>query len=111
MIYELRNYRVASTPMMQHLHDRMENHVIPLFAEHDMSVAGAFEVLLGSEMPRYVYLLEWRDLAHRDEAFGAFYADDRWREIRRVTTERAGGEMLRSLDAELLLPATYSPMQ
>ena len=110
-MYELRNYRVMSTPMMQHLHDRMENHVIPLFSEHDMNVAGAFEVMVGSDMPRYVYMLKWRDLAHRDESFGSFYADDRWREVRRITTEAAGGEMLRSFDADLLKPASYSPLQ
>lgn len=111
MLHELRQYHLTSTPMMAHMHNRMETHIFPLFADHDMHVAGAWEKVIGSTMPSYVWMLRWRDMAHREEAFASFYADPRWVEARRITTEQAGGELLQSFDVSLLQPASYSPLQ
>lgn len=110
MFYELRQYQLTSSPMMAHMHDRMENHIIPLFTEHDMHVAGAWEKVVGGGMPAYVWMLQWRDLAHRERAFANFYADERWLRARQLTTERAGGEMVKNIDVSLLQPAPYSPL-
>lgn len=111
MLYELRQYQLTSTPMMAHMHARMEQHIFPLFEEHDMHVAGAWEKVIGSSMPAYIWMLQWRDMAHREQSFASFYADPRWVEARRVTTEAAGGEMVQSIDVSFLQPATYSPLQ
>jgi len=111
MFYELRQYQLTSTPMIGHMHDRMQNHILPLFERHDIQVAGAWEKVIGGGMPSYVWMIRWRDLAHREKAFASFYADERWWEVRRLTTERAGGEMVKNIDVSILQPAPYSPLR
>lgn len=111
MIYEQRTYRLTTAPMMEHLHDRMEHRLLPMFEEFDIHAVGAWEVMIGPDLPRYTYLLEWRDLQHRQESFEAFYADGRWPEIRRESVERANDEIVASLASELWTPASYSPMR
>ena len=106
-IHELRTYRLASGPMMRHMHDRMREHMMPLFAEHGMTVAGAWETLVGREMPCFHYMLEFDSVGDRQDKFDAFYADPRVEQMRSATVARAGGEFLRDYDIALLRPAPY----
>lgn len=107
MIHELRTYRLASGPMLRHMHNRMERHMMPLFAEHGMRVAGAWETVVGREMPCFHYMLQFDDMGERQRRFDAFYADPRVEQMRTATVEEAGGEFLRDYDIALLRPAPY----
>lgn len=111
MFYEQRTYQLTNAPMMEHLHKRMETQLIPLWEEFDVSVAGAWEVTVGPNLPRYTYLIPWRSLAHREESFAAFYADPRWSEIRARSVAEAGDQIVASLASEIWTPASYSKMQ
>ena len=46
-----------------------------LFAAHGMRLVGAWEMAVGREMPTYLYMLAWRDLAERDACWDEFYSD------------------------------------
>lgn len=105
--HELRTYRVTSPKMMAHLHDRMERHMSALFAEHGMRLIGAWEMSVGREMPTYLYMLEWDDLAQRERGWAEFYADPRVAEMNERTYREAGGDLFHDFDVALLKPATY----
>jgi hypothetical protein len=105
--HELRTYRVASPNMTRHLHDRMEHHMAGLFAENGLRLVGAWEMAVGREMPTYMYLLAWRDLAERDAAWERFYADPRVAEMNDATYAAAGGDLFHDFDVALLKPASY----
>lgn len=107
MYHELRTYRVASPNKTRFLHDRMEKHMAPLFAEHGMRLVGAWEMAVGREMPTYLYLLAWRDLAERDACWDEFYADPRVAQMNDATYAAAGGDLFHDFDVALLKPAPY----
>lgn len=107
MYHELRTYRVASPNMTQYLHRRMERHMSRLFAEHGMRLIGAWEMAVGREMPTYMYMLEWDDLAQREEGWESFYADPRVAEMNEETYRDAGGDLFHDFDVALLKPAAY----
>lgn len=108
MVYhELRTYRVTSPHMMAHLHRRMEQRMSALFAEHGMKLIGAWEVAVGREMPAYLYMLEWEDLAQRERGWQSFYADPRVAEMNEATYKDAGGNLFHDFDVALLKPAGY----
>jgi hypothetical protein len=65
MIYELRRYQLSSPPMTDHFNDHMSN-MVGMFGEHDMSLVGAWDALIGTSLPFHTYMLRWRDLAHRE---------------------------------------------
>jgi NIPSNAP protein len=107
MYHELRTYRVKSPNMMQFLHRRMERHMRHLFAEHGMRLIGAWEMAVGREMPTYMYMLEWDDLAQREQGWQSFYADPRVAEMNEAAYRDAGGDMFHDFDVALLKPAAY----
>jgi hypothetical protein len=109
MIDELRTYHLTSVPMLAHMHRRMEQHLLPLFNDLDIHVAGVWEGYVGSGLPTFTWLVRWRDLMHRQVSWDAFQSDPRWAEIRQRTTEAAGGEIVGSMDVSLLKPAAYWP--
>lgn len=105
--HELRTYRLHSPRLMGHMRARMENHMNPLFAEHGMRSLGGWEVVVGREMATFIYMLEWRDLAHRERGFGSFYGDPRVAEMTDATIAAAGSEFVRDFDVALLRPMPY----
>ena len=109
MIYELRRYRLTTPPMAEHFNAHMSK-MVPLFDEHDLSLVGAWDAVIGSDLPFHTYLLRWRDLGHREAAWASFYADPRFDAARDQMNERAGQTVVRSHDITILRPGTYSPL-
>jgi hypothetical protein len=109
MIYELRRYYLSTPPMAEHFNAHMSN-MVPLFDEHDLSLVGAWDAVIGSDLPFHTYLLRWRDLGHREAAWASFYADERFDAARDEMNERAGQTVVRSHDITILRPGTYSPL-
>lgn len=58
--------------------------------------------------PRFVYLLDWPDVATKEAAWRSFLADAEWIEIKRVTRERYG-DLVGDVEDHLLVPVPYSP--
>ncbi|MBO9520627.1 MAG: NIPSNAP family protein [Nocardioidaceae bacterium] len=93
--------------MTKHLHDRMEQHMAGLFSEHGFRLIGAWEMAVGREMPTYLYMLAWTDLAERESCWEAFYADPRVAAMNDATYAAAGGDLFHDFDVALLKPAPY----
>jgi hypothetical protein len=107
VIFELRRYQLTSPPMAAPFNAHMAT-MMPLFHEYGFSLVGAWDSMIANDMPFHTYLLRWNDLAHRETAWAAFYADPRFDTARDAMNERAGGLVVRSHTVEILRAGTYS---
>ena len=101
MIYELRLYAVAPGRMAD-VHDRFNHHFPALFAKHGVDCVARWVALAGPDAPRFVYLMAYRDYAHRESVWASFYQDAEWWRIRAETN--AGHEMVERHDLFFLKP-------
>lgn len=107
MFYELRFYSV-SPGRMGDVHARFTDHLPGLFARHGVNCVGRWTALAGPDAPRFVYLLAYRDFAHRETAWASFYEDPDWGRVRAETN--AGHEMVERHDLFFLKPnAAWAP--
>ena len=67
---------------------------------------GAWTTIGGKRQPMFIYVQRWDSLDQRDAAFPSFWADPRWRHIRKETDGGTG--MVIAMDTFLMRPA--SPM-
>lgn len=102
MIYELRLYTVAPGRLPD-VHSRFADHLPPLFERHGVECVGRWSALAGPDAPRFVYLLAYRDYAHREAVWGGFYVDEDWWRVRAETN--AGSEMVLRHDLYFLKPS------
>lgn len=101
MIYELRIYAV-SPGRLADVHARFAEHLPELFGRHGVNCVGRWSALVGPDAPRFVYLLAYRDYAHREAVWTSFYQDSEWWRIRVATN--AGHEMVERHDLLFLKP-------
>lgn len=107
MILELRFYHVTPGRMADQ-NARLTNHLAPvLFPRHGLRCVGAWNSLAGPAGPRFVYLTAFDDFAHRERAWGAFYADPDWARVRSETN--AGHEMVERHDLFFIRPNASQP--
>lgn len=101
MLYEMRQYLIDRGRTDDN-HDRMENHTPPLLEKHHVNVVGRWAALAGPRAPMFCYIMEWQDFAERDAAWGSFYADPQWPEVRAATN--AGSEMVQENHLAFMRP-------
>lgn len=106
MIYEYRAYYVMPGQMAS-LHERFAKVTMPLFKRHGMRVVGFWETIIG-ESNELVYILAFDDVAHRERAWQAFYADPEWQEARRIS--EANGPLVERIVNKIWKPTPYSPI-
>lgn len=106
MIYEMRFYSVAPGRMAD-VHERFGTHLPALFERHGVNCVGRWSGLAGPDAPRFVYLLAYRDYAHRETVWAGFYQDAEWWRIRAETN--AGHEMVERHDLFFLKPNASWP--
>jgi len=107
MIHELRLYSVAPGRMAD-VHARFNDHFPALFRKHGVELVGRWHAVAGPDAPRFVYLLAYRDYAHREAVWASFYGDAEWWRIRAETN--AGHEMVERHDLFFLKPnVTWLP--
>lgn len=95
MIFEMRFYAVTHG-RTQDANARFTDPLPALFARHGVQCVGAWNALAGPGAPRFVYLLAYRDFAHREAAWAGFYTDPQWAKVRAETN--AGHEMIEQHD-------------
>ncbi|HEX9015046.1 MAG TPA: NIPSNAP family protein [Chloroflexota bacterium] len=76
MIYELRIYD-ATPGKMKALTDRFVNHTLGLFKKHGIRTTLFLEPVIGTSN-QLIYLVEWENMAEREEKWGAFQTDPEW---------------------------------
>jgi len=108
MIYELRLYSVAHGRMTD-VHDRFNQHFPALFQRHGVDCVARWTALAGPDAPRFVYMMAYRDYAHREAVWASFYQDADWWRIRAETN--AGHEMVQRHDLFFLKPNAAWPAE
>jgi hypothetical protein len=101
MIYELRLYSVAPGRMAD-VHARFNQHLPLLFERHGVACVGRWSAVAGPDAPRFVYLMAYRDYAHREAVWAGFYQDADWWRIRAETN--AGHEIVERHDLFFIKP-------
>jgi hypothetical protein len=106
VIYELRSYEVVPGRMPA-LNARFKNHTLGFFERHGLKVIGFWEAVIGTSNVLH-YLLAFNDLAQRERAWAAFYADEDWQRIR--AESEIDGPIVARIRNEIWRPTDYSPM-
>jgi hypothetical protein len=83
MLYELRRYEAFGHNQAA-LHARFADHTTRIFGRLGFRQVGYFETIIG-DGPELTYLLGWKNLNERQEAWDRFHADPEWHEARRST--------------------------
>ena len=89
MIHQLRIYEIFEHNKAA-FHQRWRDHAMRIMTTR----YGFTHVAMGESKhdgrTEWVYLLEWPDLATKEDAWRRFLADPEWIEIKRVTKEKHG---------------------
>ena len=107
MIHELRIYDAVPGSLPE-LHASYTNLTLPLFRKHGIDVVGFWEDIVGTSN-RLTYLVAYRDMAHRDEAWSAFSSDPDWIAGRAKSEEN--GPLVARVTNTLMRPTPYSAMR
>lgn len=107
MIYEWRIYE-AVPGKMGDLNDRFANLTLRLFKKHGLNAIGFWQAVIGTSNLLY-YMLEFKDLAHREKAWNSFMSDPEW--ITGKTESERDGPLVAKVTSTILKPTSYSPLQ
>lgn len=108
MIYEERTYKVMPGRMSDIL-KRFQDHAVRIFERHGMKLIGFWLPMIGPDNYSLTYLLAFEDLAHRERAWAAFYADQEWIRIKKET--EANGALFSHISNRILAPTPFSPLR
>jgi hypothetical protein len=108
LIYEYREYHVLPG-MMADLMRQFTTFVPPFFEKHGYKIVGAWEQMIG-ENDRFVYLLEWKDLAHREKSVNGLWSDPEWLKAFEEHRKPKGPAVKRIVN-KIWKPVSFSPMK
>ena len=108
-VCELRIYDIVPGKA-QPLHERFANVTIPLFEKHGIRNIGYWTPVIGGNSNQLWYMLGYKSLAHREEAFASFAADPKWQNAAKATTEKHG-TVTEKIISQILRPAEFSPVR
>ncbi len=108
MLYELRIY-TAVPGKLPNVNDRFRNHTLRIFEKHGIKSVGYWTYVIGPSNNQLVYLLEWKNMAEREQRWGAFGSDPEWLAVRQETEK--DGPIVDRVENSFLKPTDYSPMQ
>jgi len=107
MIYELRIYDTVPGKLPA-LNDRFANITMGYFEKYGISVVGFWTDEVGVSN-RLTYMLAFDDMAHRDQVWAAFRADQE--RLRAFAETEREGPLLARVQNTILRPTSYSPLQ
>lgn len=102
MIYEMRTYKFDGNDGPQ-LANRFRDLALPLLERHGVKVLALWDVLIGSDIPKIMYMLVWESMGARQDTMTDLYADPAFADMMETT-----GHLCR-MDIEFLQLASYSP--
>lgn len=76
MLYELRIYE-ATPGKMKALVDRFVNVTMGMFEKHGIKATLFLEPVIGTNN-QLIYLVEWENMAEREQKWDAFQSDPKW---------------------------------
>jgi len=108
MIYEYRCYTVAPGKMND-LQDRFRNHTLGFFEKYGIKPVAFFTPIIAESNHKFMFILEFTDLAHRENAWNAFMADKDWQKI--VADSNKNGVIVINVENKILAPTDFSPLK
>jgi hypothetical protein len=108
MIHELRIYH-RMPGRLPALNKRFETITLKMWQKHGIRQAGFWTVLIGESNHQLYYLLEWENLAERDEKWNAFQSDPDWHAARAETGKE--GPIVSHITNYILTPTSYSKVR
>jgi hypothetical protein len=105
LIQQLRIYEIFDRNKAA-FHARFEQHAIRIMGRYGFDIVAMWESALPSG-PRFVYILNWRDIPTKETAWRDF-PDKEWVEIKRVT-KAEHGDLVGDVEDHVLRPTSYSP--
>lgn len=107
MIYEQRIYEIPNN-VRKAFHERFEKHAIRIMKTYGFELVGCWDEVIG-DMQNFTYILVWKDLAARQQAWAKFNADPEWTQIK-IDSAKQHGELVRKTSNKILSPTSYSPI-
>ncbi len=107
--FELRIY-TAEEGKLSDLHARFRNHTVDIFSNQGMQNIGYWQLTdkdQGAENT-LLYILAYKDKAHRDQTWGTFRDDPAWIEAK--TNSEKNGRLVAAVESVFMIPTDYSPI-
>jgi hypothetical protein len=108
MIHELRIYECVPGRLPA-LNKRFETVTLKVWQRLGIRQAGFWTTVVGENSQNLYYLLEWRDLAEREEKWAAFLKDPEWLKARAETEK--DGPIVAKVTNYILQPTPYSSVR
>lgn len=109
MIYEMRVYHCVPGRIPA-LHARFAKATLKLWKKHGIRQVGFFTDIIGQNCSaKLTYLLQWKDLAEREQKWNAFASDPAW--IAARTESEKDGPIIGHVENSILAPTDYSKLQ
>ena len=108
MIHELRIYHCLPGRLPA-LNKRFETVTLKMWERHGIRQAGFWTVFIGENNHDLYYLLEWQNLAERDEKWNAFQSDPDW--IAARAESEKDGPIIGHVTNYILTPTAYSKVK
>ena len=108
MLHELRIYHCLPGRLPA-LNRRFENATLAIWKKHGIRQAGFWTVAIGPSNAALYYLLEWENLAEREQRWNAFEADPEWH--RAKAESEADGPIVGHFENYILKPTAYSAVK
>lgn len=104
MIVEMRVYYCAPARLGA-LQERFTKHTLTFFKKHGIRPLGFWTTYVGEDNHALTYLLEWNDLAEREQRWNAFQADPEWIAVR--AQSEAEKPILARIASQFLAPCAF----
>lgn len=101
MIHELRVYHTAPKKLGQVV-QRFEKHTIAIFKRLGIRPVGFWTVAIGEANDQLIYMIEWENLAERDQKLTAFFKDEEWQKVWAESDK--DGPLVRYVSNQILQP-------
>lgn len=108
MLYELRIYH-ATPGKLPILLKRFETITLGFWNKHGIRQVGFWTTMIGESNQDVYYILEWENLAEREQKWGAFQRDPEWIKARGETEK--DGSLTTHITNLMLAPTSFSKLK
>ena len=108
MLYELRIYHAAPGKLQAQI-KRFENITLKLWEKHGIRQVGFWTSMISASNNDIYYILEWENLAEREQRWTAFMEDPEWI-LAKAETEK-DGPLTTHITNMILAPTSFSKLK
>ena len=108
MIYELRIYH-AVPGKLPALVKRFETITLKMWEKHDIRQVGFWTSVISESNNDLYYILEWQNLAEREQKWNAFMSDPAW--VKAKADTEVDGPLSTHITNSILTPTSFSKLK